>query len=138
MFQNQPFLGPWNQMPQSISSRVTFNHIGAPSPTSASHVRDGSTFSTNYVDNFLPTSANYVGGTIIFTQNHNHITSPASIHHTRDESLSPPSHIEKPKLLRRKSKFLSRTCEGSHLTRLCLATAKIPEAYGSPKIPSDS
>jgi hypothetical protein len=48
-------------MLQYIASPVTISHTGAPSPTSASHVRDGSTFSTNYVDSLPPTSANYVG-----------------------------------------------------------------------------
>jgi hypothetical protein len=138
IFQNQSFPGPWNQMPQSIASPVTVSHTGAPSPTSASHVGDGSTFSTNYVDNLPPTSANYVGGTILFTPNHSRVTSPASIHHTGDDSLSPASYIEKPRRLRRKPKFLCRTCEGSHLTRLCPVTTGIPEAWGSPKSPSDS
>jgi hypothetical protein len=138
MFQNQYFLGPWNQMSQSITSPTTISHTSAPSPTFASHVRDGSTFSTNYVDNSLPTSANYIGGTILFTLNHSHVSSPASIHHTGDESLSSSNLIEKPKRLRRKPKFLCRTCEGSHLTRLCPVTVGIPEAWHSPKIPSDS
>jgi hypothetical protein len=138
MFQNQSFLGPWNQIPPSIASPVTVSHTGAPSPTSASHVGDGSTFSTNYVDSSHPTSANYVGGTILFTLNHNRVTSPASIHHSGDDSLSPANYIEKPRRLRRKPKFLCRTCEGNHLTRLCLVTAEIPEAWGSPKSPSDS
>jgi hypothetical protein len=44
MFQNQYFPEPWNQMPQSTTSLVPVIHIGAPSPTSAIHVRDGSTF----------------------------------------------------------------------------------------------
>jgi hypothetical protein len=135
MFQNQSFPGPWNQMPQSIASPVTINHIGAPSPTSASHVGDGSTFSTNYVDRSLPTSANYVGGTIFFTPNHSHVISLASIHHTGDDSLSPTSHIKKPRCLKHKVKFFCRTCEGSHLTHLCLATTGILEAWGSPKSP---
>jgi hypothetical protein len=125
-------------MPQSIASPVNVSHTGAPSPTSANHIRYGSTFSTNYVDNLLPTSTNYVGGTIIFTPNHSHATSPASIHHIGYESLSPASHIEKPRCLICKPKFLCGTCEGIHLTHLCPATTGIPEAWGSPKIPSDS
>jgi hypothetical protein len=132
IFQNQSFPGPWNQIPPSIARPVILSHTGAPSPTSASHVRDGSTSSTNYVDNFPPTSTNYVGGTIIFSTNHIHVMSPTSIHHTGDESLSPTRR------LRRKPKFLCRTCEGIHLTRLCLITVDIPEVWGSPKSPSYS
>jgi hypothetical protein len=125
-------------MPQSIANPVTVSHTDAPSPTSSNHVGYVSTFYTNYVDSLPPTSANHVGGTILFTQNHIRVTSPASIHHTGDDSLSPTSYIEKPKRLRRKPKFLCRTCEGNHLTHLCLVTAKIPEAWGSPKSLSDS
>jgi hypothetical protein len=134
MLQNQSFPRPWNQIPQSIAIPVTVSHTGAPSPTSASHVSDGSTFSTNYVDNLLPTSASYVGGTILFTPNPSRVTSPTSIHHTGDDSLSLASPIKKPKCLRRKPKFLCRTCEGSHLTRLCPMTVGILEVWGSPKI----
>jgi hypothetical protein len=137
MFENQSFLRPWNQITQYIASPVTINHTDAPSPTSTSHVRDGSTFSKNYVDILHPTFANYVGGTILFTQNHSRFTSPASIHHTRDESLSPASHIDKPRCLKHKPKFLCRTCEGSHLTRLCSVTTEIPEAWGSPRSSSN-
>jgi hypothetical protein len=82
MFQNQSFLGPWNQIPQSIASPTTVSHTSAPSPTSASHVGDESTLSTNHVDNLLPTSANYVGGTILFTPDHSRVTSLTPIHHT--------------------------------------------------------
>jgi hypothetical protein len=46
--------------------------------------------------------------------------------------------IEKPRRLRRKPRFLYRTCEGSHLTHLCHVTVEIPEAWGSPKGPSGS
>jgi hypothetical protein len=41
--------------------------------------------------------------------------------------------IKKPRRLRRKPKFLCRTCKGNHLTCLCPATAEIPEVWGSPK-----
>jgi hypothetical protein len=138
IFQNQSFLRPWNQMPPSIASPVTVSHTGAPSPTSASHVGDVSTFSTNYVDILPPTSTNYVGGTIHFSPNHSHVMFPASIHQTGDDSLSPASYIKKPRRLRCKPKFFCRTCEGSHLTHLCLITVEIPEKWGSPKSPSDS
>jgi hypothetical protein len=125
-------------MPPSIANPVTVNHIGDPSPTSSIHVGDGSTSSTNYVDNLPPTSTHYVGGTIIFSSNHSHVTSPASTHLPRDDSLSPASYIEKPRRLIRKPKFFCKTYEGSHLTHLCLITAKIPEVWGSPKSPSNS
>jgi hypothetical protein len=46
--------------------------------------------------------------------------------------------IEKPRHLRRKPKFLCRTCEGDHLTRLCPATVGIPEAWFSPEGPLGS
>jgi hypothetical protein len=42
--------------------------------------------------------------------------------------------IEKPKRLRRKPRFLCRTCKGSHLTHLLTVTVGIPEAWGSPKV----
>jgi hypothetical protein len=138
IFQNQSFPGPSTQMPPSIAILVTINHISAPSPTSASHVSDGSTSSTNNIDSLHPTSNNYVGGTIIFSLNHSHVMSPASIHHTRDDSISPASYIKNHRRLRCKPKFFYRTCEGNHLTRLCLITAEIPEAWGSPKSPSNS
>jgi hypothetical protein len=124
-------------MPQSITIPVTQSHTGAPSPTSTSNVGDGSTFSTNYDDNLHPTSANHVGGTILFTPNHSHVTFLAPIHHTGDDSLSLASHIKELRCLIRKLKFLCRTCEGSHLTHLCLVTTEIPEAWGSPKISVD-
>jgi hypothetical protein len=140
MFQNQSFSGPWNLMSQCITSLVIVSHTGAPSPTSSSHVKDGSTFSTNYANSSHPTSTNYVGSAILFTPNHSHVTSPNSIHHIGKDSLTPANHvesvlpavvddagsIEKPRHLRRKPKFLCRTCEGSHLTRLCPATTGIP------------
>jgi hypothetical protein len=44
--------------------------------------------------------------------------------------------IEKPRRVRRKPKFLCRTCEGDHLTHLCPATVGIPEAWFSPGGPS--
>jgi hypothetical protein len=44
--------------------------------------------------------------------------------------------IEKPRCVRCNPKFLCKTCEGNHLTHLCLATARILEAWGSPKGPS--
>jgi hypothetical protein len=135
IFQNQSFPRPWNQMPPSIISPVTVIHTGAPSPTSASHIIYGSNSSTNYVDSLPPTSINYVGGTVLFSQNHSHVMSPTFIHNTGDKSLSPSSYIEKPRHLRCKPKFLCRTCEGSHLNRLCPITAKIPEAWISPKSP---
>jgi hypothetical protein len=120
-------------MPPSITIRVTVSHTGAPFPTSTSHVGDGSTSSTNYVDNLPPTSTNYVGGTILFSPNHSHVISPASIHHTEYESLSHAIYIKNPRCLRCKPKFFCRTFEGSHLTRLCLITVEIPEAWGSPE-----
>jgi hypothetical protein len=43
--------------------------------------------------------------------------------------------IVKSRRLRSKPKFLRRTCEGDHLTHLCLAIAGIPKAWGSPKCP---
>jgi hypothetical protein len=138
-------------MPQSTAKPVTVSYISAPSLTSTSHVRDGSTFSANYVDNSHPTSANYVMGTILFTLNHRRVTSPTYIHHegkdylpssSHDESLSPTvvntiGGIEKPRRLRRKPKFLCKTCEGIHLTHFCPTTTGILEVWGSPKIPSE-
>jgi hypothetical protein len=138
IFHNKSFPESWNQMPPSIASPVTINHIGSPFPASSSHIGDGLISSTNYVDNLPPTSTNYVEGTILFSPNHNHVTSPTSIHHTRDDSLSPASYIEKPRHLRSKPKFLFRTCEGSQLTHLFLVTIGIPEVWGSPKSLSDS
>jgi hypothetical protein len=138
IFQNPYFPRQWTQMPPSIANPVIVSHTGAPSPTSANYVRYGSTPSTNYVDNLPPTSTNYVKGTILFPPNHSHVTSPISIHHIGDKSLSLASYIEKPRRLRRKPKFFCRTCKGSHLTHLCLITTEIPEAWGSPKSPLNS
>jgi hypothetical protein len=138
MFQNQYFLEPWNQIPPSITSLVTISHTGAPSPTSASHVGDGSTYSRNYVDNSHRTSTNYVGGTNLFTLNHSRVTSATSIHDLGEDSLSLANYINKPRRLRRKPKFLCRTCEVNHLTHLCPITTETLEVWGSPKSPSDS
>ena len=68
----------------------------------------------------------------------------ASASHARSMSPTTASYdggihtIEKPRHFRHKARFLCRTCEGNHLTRLCLVTAGIPEAWGSPKGPSGS
>jgi hypothetical protein len=152
MFQSQSFPRPWHQMPQSTTSPVTVSHTRAPSPTSSSHVGDGSTTSTSYVDNPYPTVASHARGTTLVSTSYINATSPTSEHHVGDDSptfschidsmpstiLNDTGGIEKPRHLRRKPKFLCRTCEGSHLTHLCPATAGIPEAWGSPKGPSDS
>jgi hypothetical protein len=140
MFQNQSFPRPWHQIPQYTTSPVIVSHSGAPSPTSTSHVKDGSTFSTNYVNNLHPTSANYVRGTILFTPNHSHVTYPTSIHNIVEDSLTSANHdesmspvvvnndggIERPRCLRRNPKFLCSNCDGIHLTRLCPNTVEIP------------
>jgi hypothetical protein len=140
-------------MPQpTTTSPVTASHTGAPSPTSASHVGDGSTTSASHVEDPQPATASHVGGITLVTTSHIDVTSPTSVHHVGDDSLTSASHIEsmspaivndvggieKPRHLRRKPKFLCRTCEGNHLTRLCPATAGIPEAWGSPKGPLGS
>jgi hypothetical protein len=93
------------------SSPTSDSHVGVPSPTSASHVGD-----------FLLASTSHAGS-----------MSPATASHARGIHM-----IEKPRRLRRKPRFLCRTCEGSHLTRLCPFTAGILEAWGSPKGPSGS
>jgi hypothetical protein len=82
MFQNQYFLGPWTQILQYITNPTTVSHTSAPSPTHYSQVRDESTPSTNHDDKSLPTSANYVGGTILFTLDHSRVMSLTPIHHT--------------------------------------------------------
>jgi hypothetical protein len=83
---------------------------------------------------------------------HINVTSPASIHHVGDDSLAYANHVESmsPAIvndvggigklirLRLKTKFFCRTCEGNHLTRLCLVTVGIPKAWRSPKGPSYS
>jgi hypothetical protein len=139
-------------MPQYTVSPVTVSHTGSPSPTSASHVEDGSTTPKSHVDNLHPASANHVGGTIIFSMDHINATSLTHVHHVGDGALTSTSHvestslvvvndiggIEKPRRIRRKPKFLCRTCEGDHITHLCPATAKIPEAWGSPNGPTNS
>jgi hypothetical protein len=62
MFQIQSFPRPWHQIPQSTAISVPISHTRAPSPTSASHVGDGSTTSTSYVDNLYPAATSHVGG----------------------------------------------------------------------------
>jgi hypothetical protein len=148
MFQSQSFPGPWHQMPQPAASPVTVSHTGAPSPTSVSYVGDGSTTLLVMLTARTQPLVNHVGGTTLYQCP----SSPTSVHHVGDdsptsayhvESMSPAfvndvGDIEKPRRLRRKPKFLCRTCEGNHLTHLCPVTAGIPEAWGSPKGPSDS
>jgi hypothetical protein len=149
MFQSQSFPGPWHQMPQLSASPVTVSHTGAPSPTYANHVGDGSTTSTSPVDDSHPNVASNAGGTTLITTSHINITSLTSVHHVGDESSTSAYHvesmspaivntiggIENPRHLICKPKFLCRTCEVYHLTRLCPTIVKIPEAWGSPKGP---
>jgi hypothetical protein len=144
--QNQSFLGPWSQMPQptTTTSPVTVGHTGILSPTSASHVGDWLTTSASHVEDQQPATASHAGGTSLITASHTAHTSPTSASHVGDLSPATASHvggihtIEKPRRFRRKAKFLCRTCEGSHLTRLCPATAGIPEAWFSLEGPSGS
>jgi hypothetical protein len=157
MFQNQSFLGPWYQIPQLTTtiSPVTSIHTRDPSQTTTSHVGDWSTTSVIHVEDPQPIIASHAGGITLVTTSHTDVTSPTSIHHVGDESLASASHaesmslaivndaggmhtIEKPRRLRRKPKFLCRTCEGNHLTRLCPATTRILEACFSPKVPLGS
>jgi hypothetical protein len=152
MFQGQYFPRPWYQMPQPTASLVTISYTRAPSPTSASHVGDGSKTSTSHIDIPHPTSSIHVGGITLDTTSHINITSPTSVHHVGDDSLTSASHIEsmspvvandiggivKHRCLRHKPNFLCKTCEESHLTRLCPVTIGIPEAWGTPKGTSDS
>jgi hypothetical protein len=125
------------------------------SPTSASHVGDWSTTSASHVEDLQPTSASQAGGTCLVTSSHTTHPSPTSASHVGYFLLASASHagsmspatashtggihmIENPRGLRRKPRFLCRTCEGSHLNRFCPVTARIPEVWGSPKGPSGS
>jgi hypothetical protein len=151
MFQSQSFPGPWYQMTQLTTSLVIASHTGAPSPTSYSYVGDGSITSASHVDNLHPAAASYDGETTLITTSHINVTSPTSLHHVGYDSLTYVSHvesmsptivndvggIEKPRRLRRKTKFLCRTCKGDHLTLFCPGIVGIPKAWGSPKGPSD-
>jgi hypothetical protein len=101
---------------------VTASHTAHPSPTSACHVGDSS-----------PTSTSHVGYFLLAPASHARSMSPATASHAGGIHM-----IEKPRHLRRKPRFLCRTCEGSCLTRLCPVTIGIPEAWGSPKGPSGS
>jgi hypothetical protein len=70
--------------------------------------------------------------------------SPASTSHA--ESMSPAMvndvggihTIENPRCLRRKARFLYRTCKGNHLTHLYPDTVRIPEAWFSSEGPLGS
>jgi hypothetical protein len=148
------------------TSLVIVCHTGVISPTSASHVGDWSKTSASHVEDLQPATASHAGGTCLVTTNHTAHPSPNCVSHvgdspptsashvgdfllasaSHDGSMSPAtaSHvggihmIENPRRLRRKPRFLCRTCEGSHLTRLCHVNARIQEAWGSPKGPSGS
>jgi hypothetical protein len=139
-------------MPQpTTTSLVNASNNGAPSLTCVSHVGDGSTTSASHVEEPQPASASHAARITLVATSHIDVTSPTFVHHVGDDSLASASHIErippaivndvgvieKPRCLRRKPKFFCRTCKGNHLTRLCPATAGIPEAWGSPKSPSD-
>jgi hypothetical protein len=101
---------------------VTASHTAHPSPTFASHVGDPS-----------PTSASHVGDFLLASTSHAGSMSPTTTSHAGGIHM-----IENPRRMRCKPRFLCRTCEGSHLNRLCLINAGIPEAWGSPKGPSSS
>jgi hypothetical protein len=98
------------------------HHTGIISPTSTSHVGYWSTTSVSHVEDLQPASASHAGS-----------MSPATSGHAGEIHM-----IENPRCLRRKPRFLCRTCEGSHLTHLCPITAWILEAWGSPEGPSGS
>jgi hypothetical protein len=156
MSQKQSFSRPWSQMPQltTTASPVTTSHIGAPSPTTASHVGDWSMTYASHVEDPQLSTASHVGGITLVVMSHIDITSPTSVHHVGDESPASSSHAERmsptivndvggvhmiknPRCVRRKPKFLCRTCEGNHLNRLCPATIGIPEVWFSPGGPLD-
>jgi hypothetical protein len=122
--QNQSFRGFWSQMPQFTTATclVIASHTTHTSPTSASHVGDSS-----------PTSASHVGDCLLASASHAGSMSPATASHAGGIHT-----IEKPKRFRRRARFLCRTCEGIHLTRLCHATVGILEAWFSLEGPSGS
>jgi hypothetical protein len=150
MSENQSFPKPWSQITQltTTSSLVTASHNGNPSPTVVGHVGDLLTTSASNVEDPEPVATSHDGGITLVTMIHIDITSPTSVHHVGDEPLASASHtesmsktiindiggihtIEKPRRVRRRPKFLCRTCEGNHLTRFCPATVGIPEAWFS-------
>jgi hypothetical protein len=109
--------------------------------------------SVSHVEDPQPVTTSHVGGITLVSMSHTDITSPTSIHHVGDESPTSSSHvesmsstiindtgdihmIEKAIHVRRKPKFLCRTCEGDHLTRFFPATSGILEAWSSPRGPS--
>ena len=157
--QNQSFRGFWSQMPQFTAATclVIASQTTHTSPTSASHVGDWSTTSASHVEYLQPTTASHAGGTCLVTTSHTAHPSPTSTSHVGDPSPTSASHvvdlllastshvgsmspattshaggihmIENPRHLKRKPRFLCRTCEGSHLTHLCPFTAGIPEVW---------
>jgi hypothetical protein len=152
MFQSQYFLGNWHQMPHLAAIPVTIIHTRDPSPTSVSYVGDESTTPASFVDNSCLVIASHAGSTTLITMSPINATSPTSVRHVGDDSHASSYHvesmslsivnnvldIENPRCLRRKPKFLCRTCEGNYLTHLCTVTIGIQEALGSPKGPLDS
>jgi hypothetical protein len=152
IFQSQSFPRPWHQMSQPIAHLVTVSHTKFPSPTYASHVGEGSTTSTSYDDNLYLTASSHVGGTTLVSTSYINATSLTFEYHVGYDSptffgysynmpltvSNDTRGIEKTKHLRCKPKFLCRTCEGIHITRLYPAMIGIPEVWGSPKGPSDS
>jgi hypothetical protein len=100
---------------------VTTSHTTHPSLTSASHVGDSSPTSASHVGDSSPTSASHVGDFLLASASHAGSMLPANPSHAGDIHM-----IEKPRCLKRKPRFLCRTCEGSHLTHLCPITTRIP------------
>jgi hypothetical protein len=115
-------LQPVDAIHVGVTCLFIASHTIHPSPTFASHVGDPSPTFASHVGDFLLASASHAGS-----------MSPATAIHDGGIYM-----IEKPRRLERKPRFLHRTCEGSHLMRLCPITAGILEAWVSTKGPLGS
>jgi hypothetical protein len=112
---------------------TTTSHAGGTSLVTASHTAHTTPTSTSHVGDPSPTSVGHVGYLLLAFASHARSMSPTTASY--DGGIHT---IEKPRHFRHKARFLCRTCEGNHLTRLCPATIRILEDWFLLEGPSSS